>query len=128
MCSTFALPCPHETDALLQTKKPRDYDSKERELDWEASNVADLRDTLLVTAKSLSEEWKKEKTAKEEQKKKETAESNGVAAPEDVVIPDSDDEIIVGEVVTKPGIKKGAGKGKQPVKTRKSEGDAMRLR
>lgn len=67
---------------------------------------------------SLSEEWKKEKAAKDEQKRRDkesTTEANtpvgGSAEPE--LVPDSDDEIIVGEVVKKAPISRGA-KGKQP--------------
>lgn len=116
----------------MQTKKAKDYDSKERESDWDADAVGSLRETLLAKIMSLSDEWKKEKAVREEQKRKEVAEGTGAPAPDGEVIPDSDDEIIVGEVVSKTSAKKGAGKGKQASKNDKAaksgEEPVLRLR
>lgn len=116
----------------LQTKKAKDYDSKERETDWDADVVGTLRDTLLAKTLSLSEEWKKEKAAKEAQKKRDAAGSTTPSVAEGAeVIPDSDDEIIVGEVISK-SVAKRVAKGKQAAKNEKGdktgEGEALRLR
>ena len=123
---------------LLQSqRKAKSYDSKEREKDWEADVVGSLRETFLAQTLSLSEEWKKEKAAKEEQKKRDqerAAEQDRAekAANEVEVVAESDDEIIIGEVVKKAHLsKRDTGKGKQSVaddKDKPTRSNALRLR
>lgn len=111
---------------LILRKKPREYSSREREADWDAAGIASLRDTLLMQTQSLSDLWKQEKAAKEEQRKRETAEAGPSAtASEGGGAPESDDEIIVSEIVSKAKASRTKGKGKAPAAAaaRKEEGE-----
>lgn len=107
----------------MQTKtRLKDYTSKERDVDWDNENVGKLREELLTSAEALSEEWKRDRTAKEEQKKKETTE---VAGNPDIV-EDSDDDIVVSEVVVRAKPTKGKGKGKMKLPVGETKADRLR--
>lgn len=109
---------------LQKKTRLKEYTSKERDDDWDNEKVSELREALLKSAGDLSEEWKKDRAAKEEQKKKEVAE---VAGKPDV-IEDSDDDIVVSEVVVKAKPGKGKGKGKMKALPVGGETKADRLR
>lgn len=96
-----------ESNRIPQSKKPKDYSSKEREQDWDAEAVLNFRDELMAKAESLSDVWKKEK----EQKRKE-AETAPSGATSEAALDGSDDEIIVGEIISKPKPTNAKGKGK----------------
>lgn len=112
-----------------QNKKPKDYSSREREQDWDAEAVINFRNELMATAESLSDVWKKEKVTREEQKRKE-AEAAPSGATSEAAPDESDDEIIVGEIITKPkpASTRGKGKAKAPAAAATEETKADRLR
>lgn len=121
--------------ADVQSKKPKDYTSREREQDWDAEAVASFREELRARADSLADLWRTEKAAREaarkeeEARKKAEAEAAGPSAATSEAAEESDDEIIVGEIITKP--KKtggGASKGKGKAKAVPEEMKADRLR
>ncbi|CDO70841.1 hypothetical protein BN946_scf184801.g34 [Trametes cinnabarina] len=87
--------------------------------DWYTGSVDNLREVFREKTIALSEAWKKER-AEKEGPKQETA-SDKPKPPEAELIDDSDDEIVVGEII--PASKPPPKSGKKP-----ATGKAMRVR
>lgn len=82
----------------------------------------------MARTQSLSEAWKQEKVAREEMRKKETADAGPSATTSEGVV-DSDDDIIVGEIISKPKASNARGKGKakaKPTSTEQTKADRLR--
>lgn len=84
--------------------------------------MENLRETFRAITIELSERWKKERSEKEGPKEDEPSEKAKAKPVEVAVIEDSDDDIIVGDIIPAPS--KGAAKGGKKSNT----GKASRLR
>ena len=106
----------------------------EREVDWKKDLVGTSREDLTRRILELSEVWVKER-AKEAEEKAKAKEREGTSKPESIAVDspeDSDDDVILEEVVTlKPDprkkptrpqpTKKGAGRKNSKAETSKTE-------
>ena len=70
----------------------------------------------MARTQSLSDVWKQERAAREEMKKRETAEAGPSATTSEGAV-DSDDDIIVGEIIRKSKASTARGKGKAKAKS-----------
>jgi hypothetical protein len=122
---------PRRASEIILSKKPKDYSSYEREQDWDAAAVTGFRDELRARAESLADQWRQERAAREEHRRREREKEAASAAalsamPE--AVEDSDDDIIVGEVVTKTKAAPAKGKGKAKATPALEQSKADRLR
>ncbi|KAL6308454.1 hypothetical protein BKA93DRAFT_566260 [Sparassis latifolia] len=118
---------------IIINGRPRDFSADMRKEIWHAKEAGNFRENLKDRILALSETWKEDRVAKEDQKAKGSAE--GITTPAESVIPESDDEIEVGEVevVSRPPPSKtksgGRGRGKGGVEKDDVQiGPAARLR
>ncbi|KAI0357362.1 hypothetical protein OH77DRAFT_1422202 [Trametes cingulata] len=79
--------------------------------DWYTGSIENLREVFREKTIALSEAWKKERAEKEGVKDSGASDKGKAKAPEAEVIEDSDDEIIVGDIIPAPAPAKGGNKG-----------------
>lgn len=98
---------------------------KARERDWNAEVVGGLRSELQDRIAALSAKWREEKAARGGQREEVEGATEKAKAE---TVEDSDDDIVVGEIVSRAPVKKAVGKGKAARSTEKEEAKASRLR
>ena len=96
----------------MEQNRKSSTDISQRKKDWEESAISELRQELHGRIESLSETWKKERTAREEQRKKDLAEGKEIEKTDT-----SDSDIDIADVVPPP-IKSPVAKGKRAIRIR----------
>ncbi|KAJ3528935.1 hypothetical protein NM688_g7926 [Phlebia brevispora] len=126
---------PVRLSEIIMAKKPREYASKEREQDWEADTVAGLRENLYDRIMELSAKWKDSRPSKGKEKEvqlkdiADTATTGPSTRAVSVVVDEDDEEIEIGEIISKAPAKKGNAKTKAAQALGKdSETRATRIR
>ncbi|KAI0366641.1 hypothetical protein BV20DRAFT_1094668 [Pilatotrama ljubarskyi] len=79
--------------------------------DWYTGPMDNLREVFREKTIALSEAWKRERAEKEDVREGAASDKGKTKAPEAEVIEDSDDDIIVGDIIPAPAPAKGGNRG-----------------